>query len=130
MKKDLQKHSKKWIVFFIDDIDRLSDEQIGLVFQLVKNIADFPRIIYVLAYDKNIVIRALNRVQQEQGKEYLQKVVQVPVAIPEPDLLQLRQILEARLNCMMKGRIEGSIDKQHLQDIPVSYTHLTLPTIA
>lgn len=117
LKKDLQKHSKKWIVFFIDDIDRLSDEQIGLVFQLVKNIADFPRIIYVLAYDKNIVIRALNRVQQEQGKEYLQKVVQVPVAIPEPDLLQLRQILEARLNGMMKGRIEGSIDKQHLQDI-------------
>ena len=39
----------------IDDIDRLANAQIRDVFQLVKQVADFPNVIYILAMDRAVV---------------------------------------------------------------------------
>ena len=47
------------IIVIIDDIDRLNNKQIRLIFQLVNSIAGFPNMIYLLSFDKNIVERAL-----------------------------------------------------------------------
>lgn len=44
------KDEKIKIIVSIDDIDRLSEEEIVAVFQLVKSLADFPNTIYVLAF--------------------------------------------------------------------------------
>ena len=44
------KASKSRIVIIIDDIDRLPDEQIKLIFQLVSSVANFPNITYLLSY--------------------------------------------------------------------------------
>ena len=41
------------IIVSIDDIDRLSEEEIIAVFQLVKALADFPNTVYILAFDYN-----------------------------------------------------------------------------
>lgn len=57
----------------IDDIDRLSNEQIQLIFQLVNAVAGFPNITYLLSFDKDIVVRALSNVQHCDGEEYLKK---------------------------------------------------------
>ena len=54
--------SKTKIVVAIDDIDRLSEEEIVSVFQLVKALADFPNTIYLLAFDYDVVVRALSTV--------------------------------------------------------------------
>ena len=43
------KSSKSRIVIIIDDIDRLPDEQIKLIFQLVSSVANFPNITYLLS---------------------------------------------------------------------------------
>lgn len=92
---------EKGIVYFIDDIDRLSDEEISTIFQLVKNIADFPHITYVLVYDRDVVECALDRVQQNHGRHYLQKIVQVSFSLPEPD--------PERINMYLNKKIESSI---------------------
>jgi len=36
----------------------------------------------LLAFDKNVVINALKKVQEGSGIEYLEKVVQIPFEIP------------------------------------------------
>jgi predicted KAP-like P-loop ATPase len=51
------------IVVLIDELDRIEDEEIRIVAQLVRSIADFPGISYVLAYDAERVIRALDNPQ-------------------------------------------------------------------
>ena len=51
------------IVAIIDDIDRLNDEEIRAVFQLVKSLADFPNMMYFLSFDLDTVTHALNSVQ-------------------------------------------------------------------
>ena len=73
--KKLKEENVK-IVVSIDDIDRLSDEEIVATFQLVKALADFPNTVYILAFDYDVVVHALGNVQHGNGKEYLEKIVQ------------------------------------------------------
>lgn len=61
------------MILFIDDLDRLSYDEIGTVFQLIKNIADFPKVIYILAYDHEIVTQALNQIQKIKGMSIYKK---------------------------------------------------------
>lgn len=87
------KDEKIKIIVSIDDIDRLSEEEIVAVFQLVKSLADFPNTIYVLAFDYDVVVRALGKVQHGDGKEYLEKIVQVPFEIPAPNIDDIHEAL-------------------------------------
>ena len=82
--KELKKKKKK-IIVVIDDIDRLSNEQIRMVFQLVNQVAGLPNVLYLLSMDKDVVVRALKNVQDCNGEEYLEKIVQVPFTIPKLD---------------------------------------------
>ena len=74
----------KTIIYFIDDIDRLSDEEVVFLFRLIKSIADFPNVIYILSYDYDVVTDALNRIQRGKGDKYLKKIIQVPFDVPRP----------------------------------------------
>ena len=95
----LKKNNNK-IVFIIDDIDRLPKEKISIIMQLVKSIANFNNVIYILSYDKKIVENAL--MEEYHSDHYLDKIVQVRVPIPiisnfavaEFALIQLRQFIQ------------------------------------
>lgn len=67
----------------IDDIDRLNCEQIRQIFQLVSSVAKFPNTAYLLVFYKDIVTKALRKVQEGNGEEYLHKVIQMPIQIPD-----------------------------------------------
>ena len=93
--------SKRYIIYMIDDIDRLSNDEIAFAMQLVKNIADFPKVIYILAYDRAIISEALQRIDGRNGRDFMEKIVQVPIQMPmfsEQDFLnyfgkELRKII-------------------------------------
>ena len=96
LKKSVSKELEKanlTVIVVIDDIDRLPNRMICLLFQLVAQIADFPRVHYVLAYDPDIVTRAIHEIQNCEGSEYLEKVVQLPLGIPQISRQALYRIL-------------------------------------
>lgn len=99
------------IVVSIDDIDRLSEEKIIAVFQLVKALADFPNTVYLLAFDYNVVVRALSKVQHGDGREYLEKVIQVPFEIPAPSMTSIHDSLFSKLNAILGDIPEDRWDK-------------------
>ena len=70
---------KQKLIVIIDDIDRLNNEQIRLIFQLVNSLAGFPNMIYLLSFDREIVSRALSDEQKCDGEAYLEKIIQVPL---------------------------------------------------
>jgi Predicted P-loop ATPase len=90
------------ILVVIDDIDRLSNEQIQLIFQLVNAVAGFPNIIYLLSFDKDIVVRALSDVQHCDGEEYLEKIIQIPFDMPPLSIKRLHSILFEKLNDLVE----------------------------
>lgn len=95
--QELEDLDKKLLIV-IDDIDRLCDEEIREMFQLVKSIADFKNTIYILSYDREIVTKALDKSQQDKGEEYLEKIVQVPLVLPYISKSDLDKIFINRLN--------------------------------
>lgn len=94
---ELREFDKK-IIVFIDDIDRLTTPQIKDIFQLVKQVGDFPNIIYVLTMDREIVCNALSEYHNIDGDEYLKKIVQVSFEVPEIDKTTVHEILRDCLN--------------------------------
>lgn len=87
--------SKQRLVVVIDDVDRLEDEEIRDVMRLVRLLADFPNMIYILAYDQKRVVEALGgKDNEERGRAYLEKIVQVVHHVPPFRQWQVTEILE------------------------------------
>ena len=105
------------IVVSIDDIDRLSEEEIVAVFQLVKSLADFPNTVYILAFDYNVVVRALGTIQHGDGKEYLEKIIQVPFEIPAASPTAIHNALFSKLNTILGNISEEKWDKATWVDL-------------
>ena len=105
------------IIVVIDDIDRLNNTEIRQIFQLVKSLGDFPNTIYLLAFDKNVVINALKKVQEGSGLEYLEKVIQIPFEIPLISKQEVEHLLFSQLDELIKDIPENKWDQTYWGNI-------------
>ncbi|WP_414446777.1 P-loop NTPase fold protein [Burkholderia sp. 22PA0099] len=69
------------ILVVVDDLDRLTPDEIKAVFRTIKAVADFPRVAYLLAYDREIVSESLGGGLIAGGDAYIEKIVQVAYPI-------------------------------------------------
>lgn len=86
-RKDLKEkleESATRIIVFIDDLDRLMDDEVTDVMRAVKAVGDLPYMTYVLLYDRDSLTKSLDKSCHDKGDEYLEKIVQVPIGLPEP----------------------------------------------
>lgn len=83
---DLLADEPRRLIVVIDDLDRISAEEVRHMIQLVKANGDFPNITYLLLCDRDYVSRALCTVvdgcNDEEGREYLEKVVHFGIDLP------------------------------------------------
>lgn len=114
--KLLEKQSNR-ILVVIDDIDRLSNAQIRQVFQLITSVAKFPNTMYLLVFDKDIVVKALENVQEGSGEDYLEKIIQMPIQIPEIQHTKIRQVLLQRLNEILAEHTDVNFHETHWQQL-------------
>lgn len=103
-RKEIDKKLKtliKKIVVVIDDIDRLDKRETCLIMKLVKMTANFPKTVFLLAYDRK---RVADRLQEDgwPGEEFLKKIIQVSFTLPEPDRQGLNRILFSDLDESIK----------------------------
>lgn len=70
------------IIISIDDIDRLTNDEIKQIFLLVKSLANFPNVIYILSFEDFVVKEALSS-ESYSGDSYLEKIIQIPIFVPE-----------------------------------------------
>ncbi len=70
------------ILVIIDNIDRCNNLEIKQIFQLVKSIADFPRITYLLSFDNKLVLKSLKNSHMIFSDKYLEKIIQVSFNVP------------------------------------------------
>lgn len=96
------------IVIVIDDIDRLMDREVELVFRLIKGIADFDNITYILLFDREVVSDSLAKFKAEKGSKYLDKVIQYPLTIPKPHETTIVRMLTDRLDALLVDLGEGN----------------------
>jgi hypothetical protein len=94
-KKLEEKHVS--VVVIIDELDRLTDDEIRGMVQVVKSVADFPTISYLLAYDPDRVARALGGNDLKFGHNYLEKIVQVQTRLPRISEAKMKEFIKAEL---------------------------------
>ena len=90
------------LLIVLDDLDRLRPEELLRVFQIVKAVADFPKTIYLLAFDQQAVHQVLSDAGVKSPETLLDQIVQSQFDLPPPDKASLRELLEGYLDRLVK----------------------------
>lgn len=81
------------IVVLVDDVDRLDPTEVAELLRLVRSVADFPNVTYLLCYDGARLATAISTaVGVADGRAYLEKIVQLELTIPRPETFALRRM--------------------------------------
>jgi predicted KAP-like P-loop ATPase len=127
---ELLRTAGKRILILIDDLDRLDKQEIQAMLRLVKLTGDFNYTTYLLAFDEEMVARAVGERYagggKAAGRRFLEKIIQVPLRLPviqQEAMLkyfekQLQLCLEATgvvLNPSEQNRLTGTLSASVLK---------------
>lgn len=94
---DLLLNRKVPLIVVMDDLDRLTSSQLRMVFQLIKANLEFPNVVFLLLFQRDLVEDKMNDGKQ-LGRDYLEKIIQVPFDIPRIETTRLHSLLFNRLD--------------------------------
>jgi len=86
----LKELDKKFIIF-IDDLDRLSNNEILQVLKLVRNTANFKNFIFIIALDKEYVLGSLLNKKDIFDHLFVDKFFQLEIYLPEINKTLLKE---------------------------------------
>ncbi|MBW4561669.1 MAG: AAA family ATPase [Mojavia pulchra JT2-VF2] len=86
------------IVVTIDDIDRLPADDIMQLFRIFKAIPNFNNVVYLLVFDKEVVLKTITDNKEKSREAYLEKIINVAFELPSPDKTSLRRLLFEKLD--------------------------------
>lgn len=116
---DALEKSKKKIIIFIDDVDRLDKDEIYTLFKLIKINADFKNLVFIVCMDQEYVAEAINsRYGQDSnaGLEYLEKIINIPLELPLIEKDDLDNFVKVKLKPILEQGFVLDEDKKELYD--------------
>lgn len=122
---NLLRFKKYKLIIVIDDVDRLTDEEVQQIFILVKTLADFPNIIYVIPFDREIITPILDKLQKGYGEEFLDKIIQLQIDIPKISKSKVKNIFKNEVEKIIKNEEINFISKD--RSLWPSLSFLTTP---
>jgi predicted KAP-like P-loop ATPase len=111
---ELQKLTQH-ILVIIDDIDRLPIAEISEIVQLVNVNANFPKLHYLLLFDRQTVERSLEVAFAGKGRQFLEKIIQASYHVPVLTRSELEKEFSQYLETWIKGTpFEKQINPEEL----------------
>lgn len=107
----------KRILVLIDDIDRLTPEETRQLFTVIKALGDFPNVVYLLAFDREVATHAIEQQNGLPGERYLEKIIQVPFELPPIDQTALHAALFKRLDEVLGETPTGLFDQSYWTNV-------------
>lgn len=107
---ELRKLSQR-VVIVLDDLDRLTSSEILDMFRLVKAVGDFKNVVYVLSFDEQVVSEALESAEPLPAREYIDKIVQVPLHMPVVSEMRLRAWFVKKLEPLLRNAPDDLYDQ-------------------
>lgn len=105
------------IVVIVDDIDRLVPDEVRQLFTVIKALADFPFVTYLLAFDRDVVKGAIENQTGMPGGAYLEKIIQVPFELPPVPPATLHRALFKELDLLIEGTKAGRFDSHYWTNV-------------
>lgn len=90
--------SERRVTVFIDDLDRADPKAIPKSLLALRELLDWPRFTFVLAFDKRMVASALTEYSRAYGDNaelFLEKVIDVGLEVPHPTEVQSGRLADA-----------------------------------
>jgi len=85
------------LIVVMDDLDRLTSSQLRMVFQLLKANLEFPNVVFLLLFQRDLVEDKMSDGMQV-GRDYLEKIIQVPFDIPRIENSRIHGLLFNKLD--------------------------------
>lgn len=93
-KQELSKMGKRLIVV-VDDLDRLPHEDVCRVIRFLKANGDLPNVVYLILADESYITKALSKMVNGEGREYLEKIIPFTCPLPPIDEKGLKNLLRS-----------------------------------
>lgn len=90
------------LLVLVDDVDRLQAEELLTLLKLLRNGADFPNIIYLVAADKEAMFQMLETKGIKNAEEYLKKFFNFELLFPIDDTYLSSFLREQVVNTLIK----------------------------
>lgn len=104
-------NSKARVVVLVDDIDRLTRDELRHLFRLVRLTASLPNVVYLLSMDPLVVAGALSEGEAFSGSAYLEKILSLTCAVPVGQPEVFRSAWIDSLNALLEQHPVGPIDE-------------------
>lgn len=104
-------NSNTYVAVMIDDLDRLNKDELLGVMRIVRASANFKHVLFILTYDKSYFDKIL---KNEQGKEYLKKIVNVEISLPPVEQYKYGILLQKSISNIYTEAITSSKMKRSL----------------
>ena len=99
---DLIAKTDERIVVFIDDVERLTRDELHALLKTVREGALVPGITYLLSYDRVHLVELLGA-SNGVGTGYLEKIIEEELELPGPELSRWRSFAQLELNAIVSG---------------------------
>lgn len=114
------------LLIIIDDIDRLGRDEVRTLFQLIKACADFPNVRYLLLFDREQVLHALDGAVNDPSA-FLEKILTLQFDLPEAASRQRSALLDEALSSL---GIHQTLEKQHMDRLAIAFDEVLLPGLS
>ncbi|MEU3293080.1 P-loop NTPase fold protein [Streptomyces longwoodensis] len=104
------------IVVLIDDIDRLTRQEIRDLFRLVRLNGSFPNVVYLLCFDRQVVEIALGE-DGLNGAAYLEKIVKTSIEVPPAADEALASVLRVGVTTALTDAKLTAADESRFPDV-------------
>ena len=115
--KKLLSQSSTRVVVLIDDVDRLEPAEIREIMRLVRLTSDFPNVVFLLAFDRAKVARSLGDGKQDEGSQYLDKIIQIGYTLPSIRAAHLEGLFFSQLDVLIEGHKVAQLDQQAWSEV-------------
>lgn len=109
--------ARRRVVVFIDDLDRADPKVIPKTLLALRELLDWPGLSFVVALDRRAIAAALSDYSTAFGEDaqgFLDKVVDVPFSVPEPDV-------------QTRGRFAEAVMRECCENLPLDVVHSIAP---
>jgi hypothetical protein len=100
-------HLPKKVVVLVDDLDRLDRDEIMTILKTVRLSANFPNVVYLLAFDEERVARIAGKAYGDDndgdGRQFLEKIVQYPFSLPAVSREVMGKYIAGRVRAVCEG---------------------------
>lgn len=104
------KRLNKQIVIFIDDLDRLDNNEIIEIIKLIRISANFKNTVFVVAFDKGYVTNAIEEINPHEKERFLEKIFQAEFPLPTFEKNRIKNELIKRLKINIDKEYHHEID--------------------